>query len=76
MGVYIKGMDKETAIRLCCKLSDLCEDDFIYVPVPHGRLIDVGTLEEEHIDYATGDVVPIGWSDISYAPTVIEAEEE
>ena len=31
MGVYIKGMDKETAVRLCSKLSDFSSDDVIEV---------------------------------------------
>ena len=61
------GVRERFRVRFC---------PLVEVSEPHGRLIDVGALEEEHIDYATGDVVPISWSDISYAPTVIEAESD
>lgn len=42
---------------------------------PHGRLIDVSELEKRLYDYGTGTTLPIDWSDIANAPTVIEAEE-
>lgn len=45
------------------------------VPVPpHGRLIDVSELEKRLYDYGTGTTLPIDWSDIANAPTVIEEE--
>ena len=43
---------------------------------PHGRLIDVSELEKRLYDYGTGATLPIDWSDIANAPTVIEAWEE
>ena len=40
MSILIKGMDKETAVRICA-YAGVRMDDSDFVPVPeHGRLID------------------------------------
>ena len=78
MSVLIKGMDKETAMRLCSYAGIwMEEEDFIERP-PHGRLIDADELLKRkgdaydsrgHLLYA------VGTGSIVTAPTIIEAEE-
>lgn len=47
MAILIKGMDKETAMRLCSYAGIwMEEEDFIEIP-PHGRLIDADEAIEE-----------------------------
>ncbi len=76
MSVLIKGMDKETAVRICAYAGVRMDDsDFIPVP-PHGRLIDADALLQRAISH--GWSTPKWVSDIVIedAPTIIPAEEE
>ena len=34
------------------------------------RWIDADALKEEHINYATGELAPLAWADIDYAPSI------
>lgn len=75
MSILIKGMDKETAVRICAYAGVRMDDsDFVPVP-PHGRLIDADAFEEFiRKDWDKND----HWiADIVYSrPTIIPAEEE
>ncbi len=73
MSVLIKGMDKETAMRLCSYAGIwMEEEDFIEIP-PHGRLIDADELNFgsmlDSIDQGIAEET------VMDAPTIIEAEE-
>lgn len=51
MSVYIKGMDKETAVRICAYAGLRVDDsDFVLVP-PHGDLIDRNKLYEKTAEW-------------------------
>lgn len=77
MGVYIKNMSLiafKTIMELGLKVND---DLLIEVKTPHGRLIDVGELEEDDAwdDYEDG-FTAYSRLQISTQPTIIEAEDE
>lgn len=88
MSVLIKGMEmpsiemkwtirygadgKWYAIDTNAETTDGEWHEIVPVP-PHGRLIDVSELEKRLYDYGTGTTLPIDWSDIANAPTIIEA---
>lgn len=71
MSVLIKGMDKETAVRICAYTGVRMDDsDFVPVP-PHGRLIDADALDatlgiDDRDDW-------VHWT-LEDAPTIIPAE--
>ena len=79
MSVLIKGMDKETAVRICAYTGVRMDDsDFVPVP-PHGRLIDADALREDWLEngeneyiYDTNAIL----CSLDAAPTIIPAEEE
>ena len=72
MSILIKGMDKETAMRLCSYAGIwMEEEDFIEIP-PHGRLIDADALTGKA--YMDGKLMCVEMDDIEEAPTIIEAE--
>ena len=83
MSVLIKGMDKETAVRLCAYAGVRMDDsDFVSVP-PHGRLIDTSYMvetqlyDDEHEEWT--DVKMTVEEYLGYCctevPTIIPAEE-
>ena len=79
MSILIKGMDKETAMRLCSYAGIwMEEEDFIEIP-PHGRLIDADALTElvetEFRNWGEDYDASQFLGDIEDAPTIIEAEE-
>lgn len=70
MGVYIKGMDKETAVRICAYVGLRMEDsDFIPIP-EHGALMDRDDF------FATCPELVDGYKHITDALIVIPTEEE
>ena len=74
MSILIKGMDKETAVRICAYAGVRMDDsDFVPVP-PHGRLIDADAFFDDLLfpskQFEQGMRELIG-----DAPTVIPAEE-
>lgn len=76
MSVLIKGMDKETAVRICAYTGVRMDDsDFVPVP-PHGRLIDADELFPFYADLLDGRDVQLVIPKIiiDTAPTIIEAE--
>lgn len=81
MSVLIKGMDKETAMRLCSYAGIwMEEEDFIEIP-PHGRLIDADEFEKYvELEYETREISHPNWIKFRVwcgdQPTVIEPEEE
>lgn len=78
MGVYINGMDKETAVRICAYVGIRGMDDSDFVPVPpHGRLIDADALfhkMEEVGWYDNADRDEIAEMLVMFAPTIIPAD--
>lgn len=76
MSVYIKGMDKETAVRICA-YAGLRMDDSDFVPVPpHGRLIDADALMKKGMPLSFSVQKWVQEVDIACAPTIIPASEE
>lgn len=81
MSVLIKGMDKETAVRICA-YTGVRMDDSDFVPVPkHGDLIDADKLVEL-CDIMADKCDGIGASiwhqfktTVEWSPIVIPAEE-
>lgn len=85
MSVLIKGMDKETAVRICAYTGVRMDDsDFVPVP-PHGRLIDADALMEiikahdyplrAHFNSTDNGMFTIGIQQaVNDAPTIIPAE--
>lgn len=76
MSVLIKGMDKETAMRLCSYAGIwMEEEDFIEIP-PHGRLIDADKMVGDLLTVDPQFEGMIKWSItvVEAQPTIIEAE--
>lgn len=70
MSVLIKGMDKETAVRICA-YTGVRMDDSDFVPVPkHGALMDRDDF------FAICPELVDGYKSITDGLVVIPAEEE
>lgn len=77
MGIYIKGIDSldgfntyiTTRLPHALKYKEIPKEDMVVISSPHGRLIDVSTLNFDR-PMTFGEVI---W-EIENAPTILEAE--
>ena len=81
MSILIKGIDMPSRIDLDFHdnhivlggvLYPIDIDQLVYIPTPHGRLIDGDKMEAEAEQTLYGEV---SFEDIANAPTILEAEE-
>ncbi len=76
MSILIKGMDKETAVRICAYAGVRMDDsDFVPVP-PHGDLIDKDATMNAILEERGEDTACWFAGIVNDMPAIIPAEED